>query len=254
MNTESTLLIFDIHQDTNWIQRILEKEDGNFTHLLLGGDYFDAKSDRAGSIADICALLLELEDKYGDDMTLLWGNHDIHYLETIPTMRRHQNPRHQRYKIPGDYSNSKAKKLSKLLPRRLLDKGRLFTKISGHLISHAGIAAKFWPSADSAEASIETLNRLSHEAMLKLPYEANPLLLPGKTRGGDQATGGLTWLDFDEEFEDALQLPQIFGHTPSFAETIISRARRKGNSWCLDGAQTIYGILDASGELSIRET
>jgi hypothetical protein len=252
MKTENALLIFDPHQDADWIRRILAKEEGNFTHLLLGGDYFDAKSDRAGSIADMCELLLELDGQLGDDMTLLWGNHDIQYLETIPAMRRQRNPRQQKFKIPGDYSNSKAKKLSKLLPDAFLKRGKLFAEMNGHLISHAGLAKQFWPEAHTTPAALEELDQRCHKTLLTLPYHEDPLLQSGKCRGGSQPTGGITWLDFDHEFEDQLPLPQIFGHTPSFSERTTERARRKGRSWCLDGAQTLYGMLSYTSELDIR--
>lgn len=252
MKTDTALLIFDPHQDADWIRRILKLEEGNFTHLLLGGDYFDAKSDRAGSLAEMCELLHELDRDYGSRLTLLWGNHDIQYLEAIPSLRRHRNPRHQNYKIPGDYSNSKAKKLSKLLDEEFLKRGRLLAKINGHLISHAGIAGKFWPEADSLEESIQLFEDQCDKALLTLPYQNHGLLQAGEIRGGDQAIGGITWLDFNHEFSDDLELPQIFGHTTGLYEDITSRARQEGRSWCLDGAQTIYGLLRKSGELEIQ--
>lgn len=251
MKTETALLIFDPHQDTDWIRRILKQEEGRFTHLLLGGDYFDAKSDRAGSLADISGLLHELLRDYGDNLTLLWGNHDIQYLEVIPSQRQYRNPRNQNYKIPSNYTNNRAKKLSKLLHDDLLRKGQLFAQINGYIISHAGIAKQFWPSAISIETSLLELKKIADDALLNVADRSSSLLQAGQARGGTQLIGGLTWLDFNEEFIDGLPWPQIFGHTPSFDEDIVSRARKNGRSWNLDGGQTIYGLLRESGELQI---
>ncbi|MCC5841421.1 MAG: hypothetical protein JJT96_15000 [Opitutales bacterium] len=49
-----------------------------------------------------------------------------------------------------------------------------------------------------------------------------------------------------EAFVDSDELPpQIVGHTSR------SGPDRKGRSWCLDGEQTCYGILDGN-ELEVR--
>lgn len=252
MKTDTALLIFDPHQDAEWIQRILAKERSSISHLILGGDYFDAKSDSAGTLSEMCDLLLNLRHEFGDRLTLLWGNHDIQYLEALPAMRLHRNPRNLRYKVSGGYTNSQAKKIAKRLPDDFIQSGKLFAEINGHLISHAGIAPVFWPEAADIETARYQLEEECNTALLNLSHREFALLQAGSARGGEQPIGGLTWLDFDEEFEDALPLPQIFGHTPDFSDSLDERARQKGRSWCLDGAQTIYGLLSESGELTIR--
>jgi len=67
--------------------------------------------------------------------------------------------------------------------------------------------------------------------------EDHPLFSPGKARGGTQPVGGPLWLDWDEEFTDALPLPQLVGHTVGKAP------RQKGRSWCVDCRQTVYVVL-----------
>lgn len=252
MKTDTALLIFDPHQDSEWIQRILAKERSSISHLILGGDYFDAKSDRAGTSGEMCDLLLSLRQEFGERLTLLWGNHDIQYLEALPAMRQRRNPRNFYYKIPGDYTNSQAKKIAKRLPDDFIQSGKLFAEINGHLISHAGLAPEFWPEAPDRETALHQLEEQCNAALLNLAHRDFKLLQSGATRGGTQPIGGMTWLDFNEEFEDALPLPQIFGHTPAFSDSLKERARQNGRSWCLDGAQTIYGLLSAAGELTIR--
>ena len=252
MKTDTALLIFDPHQDSEWIQRILDKECSSFSHLVLGGDYYDAKSERAGTLGEMCDLLLNLRQEFGERLTLLWGNHDIQYLEALPAMRQRRNPRNLCYKIPGDYTNSQAKKISKRLPEGFIKSGKLFAEINGHLISHAGLAPAFWPEAPDTETALNLLEEQCNAALLNLAHREFKLLQAGASRGGTQPIGGMTWLNFDQEFEDALPLPQIFGHTPSLSDSLKARARQKGRSWCLDGAQTIYGLLNAVGELTIR--
>jgi hypothetical protein len=252
MKTETALLIFDPHQDAEWIQRILAKEQSSISHLVLGGDYFDAKSDRVGTLNEMCDLLLNLRQEFGNRLTLLWGNHDIQYLEALPAMRLHRNPKNLRYKVSGAYTNSQAKKIAKRLPEDFIQSGKLFAEINGHLISHAGIAPAFWPKAADIETALHQLEDECNTALLNLSHHDFALLQAGSSRGGEQPIGGLTWLDFDEEFEDTLPLPQIFGHTSNTSDSLKDRARQHGRSYCLDGAQTIYGLLSESGELTIR--
>jgi hypothetical protein len=72
------------------------------------------------------------------------------------------------------------------------------------------------------------------------------ILTAGKSRGGEQEAGGITWLDWEEEFVDEIPYSQIVGHTRGHGP------RNIGRSWCLDGSQTCWGMLDENGFLQIR--
>jgi hypothetical protein len=50
--------------------------------------------------------------------------------------------------------------------------------------------------------------------------------------------GGPLWLDWDAEFEDALEVPQIVGPTRCAKQT------QKGRSYCIDFAQAAYAIVE----------
>ena len=75
----------------------------------------------------------------------------------------------------------------------------------------------------------------------------HPLLRAGWVRGGDQAKGGCTWLDWDEEFEDIPGVPQIVGHT------IGKEPRWKGASLCLDTQLRHYAVIE-DGKVTVKET
>jgi hypothetical protein len=47
----------------------------------------------------------------------------------------------------------------------------------------------------------------------------NPLFSVGRVRGGTGEVGGPLWLDWDAEFEDNLEVPQIAGHTRCAKQT-----------------------------------
>ena len=79
-------------------------------------------------------------------------------------------------------------------------------------------------------------------ALAMMRHGPQALLAAGKTHGGDAPIGGLTWLDWNDEFSDDLPLPQIVGHT---ADEV--GARQKGRSWCVDGNQSCYAVLENGG-------
>ena len=145
------------------------------------------------------------------------------------------------YRCPG-YTNNKAKHISKKLDWDFWHACRLFQQVNGYLISHAGVAGRFWNSELDTGAAVEALDGHCQVVLERLPFHSFALLKPGQARGGYQEQGGITWLDFDSEFSDLeIPPPQIVGHTPS-----EKGPRQNGRSWCLDGYQSCYGILHRS--------
>jgi hypothetical protein len=252
IETDCCLLIFDFHQNLEWVEGILAKEDGRFTHLLLGGDYFDQHPGRAGAAdGEVCDYLRALADRFGERLTVLLGNHDIHYLEAI---RRSQagRPLQSRYYRCSGYSDERAAVIAESLGDDFWRGCRLFQFVNGHMVSHAGVAARFWNSEVALEKALEALEGECAGALEKVAEEKVPLLDAGFVRGGNEPVGGITWLDFDREFTDAeIGPPQICGHTASARGGPRERARTKGRSWCLDGHQTCYGRLHKGGRLEI---
>ena len=72
----------------------------------------------------------------------------------------------------------------------------------------------------------------------------------GEARGGQLKAGGPCWLDFLEEFTDNEEIgPQLIGHTQNH-----NTIRFKGKSFCIDGGQTTYALLDSSGKIEFKST
>lgn len=250
IETESCLLVFDPHENSAWLDRVLEREAGRCSHVVLGGDYFDPRGDEIDGAKTMARRLLELRDQFGERLTVLLGNHDIPYLWALPWVRRRQTPPSANAPsfLPGDFSPSRAKRIGKILNDDFWRECRLFQKVNGWLVSHAGVHPAHWPVADSPKTALACLDRRARHALANLRYASDPLLLPGAARGGDAPFGGLTWADWYAEFEDALPYPQIVGHTSRH-----NIARQRGRSWCLDGARTLYGLLHQNGRIEVRE-
>ncbi len=252
VETECCLLIFDPHQNHDWVRRILEKEDGRFTHLVLGGDYFDpSPGDSVADVREVCTDLLDWRERFGERLTVLLGNHDIAYFEAIRRRAEGGPLSSQRYRCSG-HSEVRATVIAEMWDDAFWEDCRLFQCINGTLVSHAGVAGRFWNGDLPLHESLEALDADCREALNKVALELSPLLDAGYVRGGRSPVGGLTWLDFNQEFNDAEIGPgQIFGHTASREGKPRDRARHKGRSCCLDGHQTCYGRLLRDGRLEI---
>jgi 3',5'-cyclic AMP phosphodiesterase CpdA len=248
------LVIPDVHQNIAWVDLVLLAEDTPPLRpdlIVFLGDYFDAirKDPERASLAATCAWLNATKARLGDRAIFLLGNHDIQYLEAKPACDRQRTPRHLRYKCGSAYSHNAAKRIARDLSPAFWAEARLFLCVNGWLLSHAGVAYSHWKDGGNPSAALDALEAGAGIALstTRVPLAPpHPLLEAGRVRGGDASVGGITWLDWDEEFEDALPLPQIVGHTGSNAG-----ARQKGRSWCLDGRQSCYGVLTSS-TLSVK--
>lgn len=239
------LIIPDVHQDVAWVERILAKEDGGAAKpdlVVFLGDYFDSRRSpkEHASVAATCAFLDDVRRRLGDRAVFLLGNHDVQYWESRRSCLARRTPRNLRYQCGAAFSHSAAKQIAKKLSPEFWSATRLFVEVNGWLLSHAGLASAFWPRRATVGKSLAALDADARTALESIVTTTppHPLLEAGVMRGGDAPTGGITWLDWENEFEDALPIPQIVGHTVSRAG-----ARQTDRSWCLDGAQTCYGVL-----------
>lgn len=249
INTKGNcLLLFDIHQNIAWAEEVLRYESGHFDHLILGGDYFDPtkRPPVSADIATTVAFLNDLLVNYAGKISVLLGNHDIPYYVASKLEDASEHP-HTFSAIKG-YRTESAAHIAKHLSPDFWSSAQLFAVAQGYLISHAGVSGDAWPSeANSIESNIEELWKSCQLALEEAPVRRHPLLTPGAARGGNTTgRGGITWLDWENEFEEGIPLPQIVGHSKS-----RFGARAKGSSWCLDGNQTCYGLL-RDGYLTVR--
>jgi len=240
------VIVPDLHEDIAWASRVLEQEkEAGADIIAFLGDYFDTAAKhnvRVGKRA-VCDWLLQVREEWRGRSLFLLGNHDVQYLESKPACEGHHQPRGKHfYRCGSAFTAAGAHNVAKGLPQVFWDDARLFAVVNGYLLSHAGLARAFWPMAANLDQALEALQQECEQALLSISHRPHRLLDAGKVRGGDAAIGGLTWLDWNEEFADDLPLPQIVGHTGD-----NSGARRRGRSWCIDGRQTCYGILTPNG-------
>lgn len=221
-----TIIIPDIHLKIERADQILSSED--WDQAVLQGDLFDDFGDTAVQNQIAATWLKGL--LYDPRFTVLWGNHDQHYLLDNP------------YWICSGYSKAKHDAILEvgIDPTRL----KLATVVDGGwLISHAGFHSHYLemhkdvgPITASEIARLEMLDG-------KVPQ----LCQIGRDRGGKGIIGGITWLDYGS-FVPHPEYRQIFGHTPAAKP----RGGWAGN-WCIDTHLHHYALI-TDGHLEIKES
>lgn len=244
------LVIPDMHQDVRWARGILDQEDGNWDHLVFLGDYWDSW-ERPPAVADhreTAAFLVEVRDRWPEQVTFLLGNHDMPYVETLNNALVAHIPRTPMSHCPG-FSPQGAIEMAPTLGPGFFAPFRLFVEANGFLLSHAGIHPHYWRAGEPGiDNPLDSLEALCDLTLRGLGQVRSSFLESGGARGGSQPVGGITWLDWSLEFVDDPSLPpQIVGHSQS-----REGARRKGRSWCIDGDRTCWLVIQPDGSLDIR--
>ena len=211
MNSNEILIIPDVHGRPFWRKAI----DSDLSVVFLG-DYLDPYPHE--KITPEQALkefkdILEFAKMEPDRVTLLLGNHMLHYVGLSPdTCRMDWDNRKEIYDL--------MKENECLFQHALRWGNTLFT--------HAGVTEKWIEQANyknNPETIAEQLNRnisftdehLMHPHFLYgLSSMGDPRGDIGFARGGEMPYGGPNWADITEMIKDSAfkdSLIQIFGHT-----------------------------------------
>lgn len=251
INAESLLIITDIHQNLNWVKKILEDERGNYDHILFNGDWIDSYYQPPvieGATETAKFLVDAINGKYGPASFNL-GNHDAPVMESWRWNVKYSNKPQLLYACSG-YTRSKSLNFNKEMTWENWRKFHVFHTFGGYVISHAGFSQPYWNDYLSTEDYLDRVWTETEVALDLISAQYSRWFAPGLARGGSsEVVGGPIWLDWSYEFVDMLPINQIVGHT-----TMPNTVRKKGNSYCIDGHQTAYAILKKNGELIIKST
>ena len=205
MNKNKRLIIIpDVHGRDFWREAVRDNPDGEFLFL---GDYLDPYEFEGISEADAFRGLEDiLEFKKGnpDRVTLLWGNHDLHYM--YPELMG------SRYDFDNAERNAHMfwdhQELFKIA-HEAVAAGKRF------LFSHAGVGMGWvrynFPALQAEEVNATLLNDL-----VGYPAFMSALEDVSVYRGGDKRYGSMVWADIHEQSDVANQFPgviQVFGHS-----------------------------------------
>ena len=200
----SLTIIPDVHGRTFWRDAVSTRPDDDFIFL---GDYLDPYPDEGVSREDAFTGLLdiiEFKKRNPDRVTLLWGNHDLHYM--YPQMMG------SRYDYTNAERNARLFSVNQPLFKiayETIAGGRRF------LFSHAGVGMGWirqsFPGLATEELTADLFNDLDG-----YPSFMEALGDVSCYRWGDKPWGSMVWADVQEQGYEENQLPgvvQVFGHT-----------------------------------------
>ena len=120
------LLIYDIHGRSEWIPS--DDQINEVDKVIFGGDYFDSFDRKFDEQLFTFNKIIDIKEKYGDKIIILWGNHDIQYYYT------------ERNLICSGYQSEHAHTINIVLTNAVRNKYLQFAwQYSNHIFTHAGV-------------------------------------------------------------------------------------------------------------------
>ena len=230
-----TLILADIHNKWDKAEKIIKHESAD--QIVFLGDYFDDFGDDyriAKDTAEWLAASLEQLNRIH-----IMGNHDTNYAF-----------RNRSYKCSG-YTSAKEEAINLILKENDWRKMPLYTQVGSWLCSHAGVHnhmyEQYGNGLDFYKWLKDTCNDALTNAFANKP--TFPILRAGRSRGGIETVGGITWCDADE-FSGIPGINQIFGHTPQKKPRWINGGSPLSNDYsenlCLDVSHCNYYVIHDS--------
>jgi hypothetical protein len=169
---------------------------------------------------------------------MLFGNHDLYYVSPYAPIQA------------SGYSPEKHAAINTIMTPDDWNRLKLLHYEDGFYFSHAGLhkALHIHPVLGADP------NWLQERLAGTLEQYKNGLITDwldiGMSRGGPKRIGGLTWQDWDMDFNPIEGVNQIVGHTPH--HTPQQKLGRNSENYDLDTHANHYGILE-DGKLSVKE-
>ncbi len=195
------LAIGDIHGNSIW-ERIVAAHP-EVDHIVFIGDYFDSFWIEPAEQLTNFNKILQLKASRPDEVTLLIGNHDYHYLTYVQSQ-------FSGYEAFTQFSLRN--KIDDLLKSRNLEVGFYG---NGKLFTHAGIT-QTWADKWGIDATPAQLPDQLYELLYHQPraFDFHPLQSSFRyDPSGDDVWQGPLWVRPKSLHLDAYCDSQIFGHT-----------------------------------------
>lgn len=198
------ITIGDIHGRDNWIEfediKILSNTPNiitDFDMYIFVGDYTDSYTETNAQIKENLLKLIQFKKNYPDNVILLLGNHDLHYMFADDNFR-----------------------CSGIRPEMFFDLNEIFNdnkelfqiayQYNNYIWTHAGLHIGWY----TMEFPFNSPN-IADDLNDAFRYKEKTLFDCGMRRGGFKKQGGPFWADKLETWQKPIRgYHQIVGHTP----------------------------------------
>ncbi|MBR6283264.1 MAG: metallophosphoesterase [Muribaculaceae bacterium] len=195
------LVIPDVHGRNFWREPCQHLD--RYSHVVFLGDYLDPYGfdgvnppDAFEGLKDIIAL----GEANPDKVTLLLGNHDLHYI----TGAAGRSSRYNRW-----FAEQAGPVLTE---HRSLFK--LAYELNGTLFTHAGCLQAWLDEMHERHPELLVeMNAASINTLLDSLLGLSTMAMVSERRGGWNRHGSCVWADVSEHLDVTSPVPQVFGHT-----------------------------------------
>ena len=231
----------DVHTQYEKAQKILDNWDNPANEIIFLGDYFDDFNDSVEiNVQTAKWVLSKITDK---NKTFLLANHDMSYFVAPARCSGWTCDKQNALDFFIKDSRTSLFQFYKLM------------NIAGQqtLFSHAGLHPHHLPAHFDLKNLDQFLSSQEQAAKGCMKYDdMHWFYHAGRARGGRYSYGGLTWLDWEDEFEPIEGLSQIVGHTRNW--NVRKKEAKDSVNICLDTHLNNYLTIDENtGETTIYE-
>lgn len=208
------LIIPDVHGRDFWRKPVSRIED--YQEVIFLGDYLDPYETREHISREVAfdefVDIMKLKTKHPDKVTLLLGNHDLHYL--WPNSMHCSRKYYDKVSFYNKLLRQSIRYFTLMQVRQIAERQYVFTHaglLHGWLKSNKYIATHYL--AEIENGHYDSFARLINGMLQR--DEPGILAQAAKARSGHHEYGSLVWADVNEH-QTNQQLKgtfQIFGHT-----------------------------------------
>ena len=233
------IIIPDVHGRSFWKKTVEEYPEEEFIFL---GDYLDPYPQDGVSVDEAfegLQQIVALKECRPDKVTLLWGNHDLHYLYPELEGARFDSVNAER----NQTFFRKHRELFQIAAEREVAGKR-------YLFTHAGVG-RLWIESFVPSLPEEMITAALLNESFYLPAFKKALSAVSYYRGGPDLYGSCIWADLLEQGEYYNQIEsaiQVFGHT-----MVLEAFNYENRVYALDCQECFYLDLEQGGILSVKE-
>lgn len=221
-----TAIIPDIHDRILLTERVYQHIRDKYpeAEIVFTGDYFDSFGGTVNDAIDTATWVKKMLDK--SNVVMLVGNHDMPY----------QFPSLNYLSCPG-WTVEKHTAINSILSKDDWKKFKPIVLKQNFLISHAGVNRYYngYKSEDLVKLGEEAYKRLETGSL-------EAMFIPGFRMGG-RFLGGITWLDWREEFTCLSNVNQIVGHSTFNNPQTKELKELNSTNYCIDTCNRHYALI-----------